>query len=504
MKLNRRNFLKFAGISGITLGAVQYWRTQNLNSVLPTIDPRRSLPTASADFNPDLDIILRASPATQQILFGQTTDVWRYSGEIVSGDPASLQIISNSYLGPIIRTRTGQNVRIRFQNELPEPSNVHWHGLYVPDYADGHPRFVAHTNEEYVYEFQVINRAGTYWYHPHPHGRTGAQVMAGLAGLFIIEDEEEEALGLPNGDYDLPIVIQDRRFDENNQLSYVRNMHDRMMGFEGDTILVNGQLAVDQSVASRPYRLRLLNGSNSRIYMLAWQDESPLHVIATDGGLIEEVVSKPYITLGPAERAELWIDFSDYELNTDLALVDISTGQELNIMTFSIDEASNVTQEQPTLLRTIEKLDVTQASNQNNPRVFEFSMAQGLPRINRRVFEMTEVASDEIVQLGDTEIWEFRNNASSNGMMMATPHPVHLHGRQFQVLERSIEPRLERQSESITAGYLDYGWKDTIILLPGETARVAVQFDEYPGLFIYHCHILEHEDLGMMRNYEVR
>lgn len=504
MKFNRRNFLQLIGASSVAAVGGVYVGTRASEAPITGGDSEKRLRTANPDFNPDIELILRASPDTQQILEGQATTVWRYRGEVVSGDPSALQAIPNSYLGPTIQARTGQKLRIRFQNELPEASNVHWHGLYVPDHADGHPRFIAHHGEEYVYEFEVKNRAGTYWYHPHPHGRTGAQVINGLAGLFIIKDEIEDALSLPSGNYDLPLVIQDRRFDADNQLVYVQHMHDRMMGFVGDTILVNGQINARQSVATRPYRLRLLNGCNSRILMLAWQDETPLRVIGTDGGLIEQAVTKPYITLGPAERAELWIDFSDYQPGTELTLIDVSTGRPLDIMTFSIDEVSDVRLETPTSLRPLEKLDIQQAVNAENPRRFEFSMAQGMPRINRRVFEMEAVAADEVVQLGDTEIWEFHNDAGSGGMMMPMPHPIHMHGRQFQIIERSIDPRLERDWAAVRAGYLDNGWKDTFLLMPGETAKVAVMFDDYPGLFIYHCHTLEHEDMGMMRNYEVR
>lgn len=503
MKLSRRDFLKLAGITGVATATGGYLLSQS-----PIWGAGRPLSgstvrAASTDFNPEVDLVLRASADTQQILNESSTAVWRYHGEVVTGEPHNLQPVPNSYLGPTIRVRSGQKVRIRFQNELPESSNVHWHGLYVPDYADGHPRFVAGTSEEYVYEFEVINHAGTYWYHPHPHERTGAQVNAGLAGLFIVEDDVEDALELPSGEYDLPLVIQDRRFNADNQLLYVNNMHDRMMGFWGDTVLVNGQANARFSVATRPYRLRLLNGSNSRPYVLAWSDESQMRVIGTDGGLIERAVLTPYITLGPAERAELWIDFSEYEPGTEVTLLDLGAGQPVVVGVFSVDETSDVRMPAPIALRDHSALDPMLAVNASNPRVFEFFMGRMTPTINGRTFEMEAVAEDEVVRLGDMEIWEFRNNAQSGGMM-PMPHPIHMHGRQFQVIERSMHPNFVQQWSGITAGYLDYGWKDTLLLMPGETARVAVRFDDYAGLFVYHCHTLEHEDLGMMRNYEVR
>lgn len=501
MKPSRRDFIRLVGITGATvfggylINYIPGSRSNRLGSDL-------SVYAAPPDFEPDVELLLRASPGTVSILEGQETTVWHYTGEVLVGDEHALQILPESFLGPIIRVRTGQKVRIRFQNDLPESSNIHWHGLYVPDYADGHPRFVAQPGEEYVYEFEVINRAGTYWYHPHPHERTGIQVFAGLAGLFIVEDAVEDSLNLPSGDFDLPLVIQDRRFDAANQLQYVNNMHDRMMGFWGDTILVNGQTNARWSVATRSYRLRLLNGSNSRIYILAWSDESPMQIIGTDGGVLEQPVMKPYITLGAAERAELWIDFSRYEVGTELALIDLSTGQPIVVGIFSVDKVSDLRMNLPTMLREQDGIDLQQAINAEDPRTFEFKMGRAAPMINNQTFEMDDIADSEIVRLGDVEIWEFSNNPE--GGMMPMPHPIHMHGRQFQVIERTIHPDFERQWAGVRAGYLDYGWKDTVLLLPGETVRILVKFDHYPGTFVYHCHTLEHEDLGMMRNYEVR
>jgi FtsP/CotA-like multicopper oxidase with cupredoxin domain len=498
-KLSRRRFLQLVGGTGLAVTGGMIFTQTSLFQQSGYMPVR----AATLDFVPDVEIRLRAIESQQAILSGSETGVWRYTGELIKGEETTLQDIPNSYLGPTIRVRTGQKVRIRFQNELAEASNVHWHGLYVPDYADGHPRFVARSGEEYVYEFEVINHAGTYWYHPHPHERTGAQVYAGMAGLFIVEDDIEDALALPTGDYDLALVIQDRQFDDNNQLQYVTSGHDQTMGFWGETILINGQANAQWSVANRPYRLRLLNGSNARPYILSWSDETPMHVIGTDGGLLEQSVQKPYITLGPAERAELWVDFSAYDVGTELILFDLATSQPGIVGRFVIDQKSDVRQDTPTALRPFNAIDPQQAINVDNPRQFEFAMGMMSPTINGRTFEMNAVAQDEIVRLGDVEIWEFTNNARSGGMM-SLPHPVHMHGRQFQVLERRVHPNYAQQLAGIQAGYLDYGWKDTVLLMPGETVRIITKFDDYEGLFVYHCHTLEHEDMGMMRNYEVR
>jgi len=172
-------------------------------------------------------------------------------------------------------------VRVRFENQIGEPSIVHRHGLDVSADNDGHPKDAVADGASYQYDFQVTNRPGTYWYHPHPHERTGPQVYAGLAGLFLVTDDEDDSRGLPTGEYDLPLVIQDRLIDGAGRLVYAPN---RMLGFLGDRIFVNGKETPTFAVSEGTYRLRLLNGSNSRIYKLAWSDDSPMLAIGSDGG----------------------------------------------------------------------------------------------------------------------------------------------------------------------------------------------------------------------------
>ena len=206
--------------------------------------------------------------------------MWRYAGRVLKGPAGALQTIAGSYAGPIIRLNTGQKVRIRFKNQIPQPSIVHWHGLIVPEQMDGHPRDVIPSGAEYVYEFEVRNRAGTYWFHPHPHGLTGTQVYGGLAGLFLVSDDEERAARLPEGERDIAIVLADRTFDAANQLVYEDAMGAGMMGgmvgFFGEHILANGRPSLTFPGAAGAYRLRLLNGSNSRIYRIARSDHKPL------------------------------------------------------------------------------------------------------------------------------------------------------------------------------------------------------------------------------------
>jgi len=509
--INRRQFLKVTGAGAAALAS------GGITSLVKAA-AAGALTNPASNFNPDLDIALKATPAETPVFAGNPTRVWRYRAQLLKGNPASLVHLENSYLGPVIRARTGQKVRIRFTNEVADETIVHWHGLHVPAEMDGHPRYVIAPGDSYIYEFEVRNRAGTYWYHPHPHGITGPQVYGGLAGLFLVSDDEEKAAGLPDGDFDIPLVIQDRAFDRRNQLVYLSGQRmEQMTGFLGDWILVNGRPNFSLPVASRVYRLRVLNGSNSRIYKLAWQDGHPLTVIGTDGGLLETPVQRRYVMLGPGERLELWADFSQYPVGSESILVSLPfdagamgggrmgdgmmgsaaalpNGAGFSVLRIKVTRREPETLALPQRLSTINRYRYPDAVNRNNPRRFHLVMRHMAWTINGRTFRMQEVAPDEKVRLNTLEVWEFINEGGGMGMMggMNMPHPMHLHGMQFQVLERQ-GVRHE--------GYVDEGWKDTVLLMPGERVKILVRFADYPGLFLYHCHNLEHEDMGMMRNY---
>ncbi|MGB9591805.1 MAG: multicopper oxidase family protein [Candidatus Kryptoniota bacterium] len=412
---------------------------------------------------------------------------------------------------------------------MVKSSTANDNGLLLPEEMDGHPRYAVAPGVNYDYDFQVINRAGTYWFHPHPHQLTGAQVYFGLAGLFIVSDEEEAALGLPSGEYDLPLVIQDRTFDVQNKMVYLANgMMDQMIGFLGDTILVNGAPNAQMDVKASAYRLRLLNGSNSRIYKLAWQDGTPLTVIATDGGLLETPATRDYLTLAPGERLELWVDFSG-RMGDEMRLVslpfsgfssnggmmmggsNLPLGAPFDILRLKVGEKGADINPLPARLSTIKRHDAKDAINQNNPRLFKLAMQGMVHTINGNVFEMDAVAQNEVVKLGDLEIWEFANLEGSEGgmgmggsmMNMAMPHPMHIHGVQFQVLKRQFTKGSEAAYHDLSAGFVDDGWKDTVLVMPSEKVQVLVRFENYVGTFLYHCHNLEHEDAGMMRNYRI-
>lgn len=527
-RISRRDALKLMGLGagGLFLSACGLLPSASADPtaapVIPTLFP------PSADL-PLLSVDLTAGRGLLPLFSGRETSILRYQASVKEGSAESVQTLSGSYLGPIFRVKQGQRVQVRLNNELPDPTIIHWHGLKIPEAMDGHPRYAIAPGKSYDYDFQVINRAGMYWFHPHPHQLTGPQVYYGLAGLFIVSDEEEAALGLPAGEYDLPLVIQDRTFDSQNQLIYLANgMMDSMTGFLGDTILVNGAPDASMDVRASAYRLRLLNGSNSRVYKLAWQDGTPLTVIATDGGLLERPVTRDYITMGPGERVELWADFSGRSAGSEMKLVSLPfsdfsggmmgggmmggsglpNGTPLNILNLRIGEKGADATPLPSQLSTIERHDVNDAVNRNNPRSFRLAMRGMVHTINDRLFEMDAVARDEIVRLGDLEVWEFVNLEGGGGMGMGMmnmdmPHPMHIHGVQFQALERQIARGFESAYQELSGGFVDDGWKDTVLVLPGETVRVLVRFENYTGMYLYHCHNLEHEDAGMMRNYRI-
>lgn len=494
----------------------------DLSLALPfAILPCRLTAAPSADFIPDIEFDLTAQPARSQILPGDPTSVWSYKGVLRKGRAGTLTE-SGTYLGPLVRVRRGDKVRVRFQNQLSEATIVHWHGVDLPESADGHPRLVIPPGEIYVYEFEVINRAGQYFYHPHPHERTGSEVYRGLAGLFIVEDDEERSLGLPFGDHEIPVVLQDRRFDSANQFLYLNNRMEAMTGFVGDRVLINGAASRSLSLGTGVYRLRFLNGSNSRIYKLAWSNGLPFTVIGTDGGLLERSVQKPYLTLGPAQRADTILDLTAQPQGSSLQLKSISfpaaamqmmgggmgrmirtalpQGAEFDVLRVGVDKREHSRFELPPRLADAGFLNPRDAENAGRPHSFSLSFRRMQWFLNGSTFDMMRVKDNEIFRAGSLRMIEFRNEAMG---MMGLIHPIHIHGRHFQVMGRFGTPFSSELAAALSEGIIDEGWRDTVLVLPGETVRLLVRFSDYKGLFLYHCHSLEHEDMGMMRNFRL-
>ena len=493
---------------------------------------------AASGTSPDVELGLTAAPGEISLLPGAPTRVWRFTGRVIRGPASTLQTLDGSYLGPVIRVRRGQRVRIRFVNQLGEPSIVHWHGLDVPERADGHPRLAVNQGAEYVYDFDVTNRAGTYWYHPHPHMRTAPQVYQGLAGLLLVSDPEEDALGLPSGAAELLCVLQDRRFDGNNQLVYagarasgamrgrmgrgggmgmggmggMAQMMETMNGWLGDRMLVSGRVQPTLDVDRRTYRVRLLNGSNARFYKLAWSDGSPMMVIGGDGGLLERARTRRAVTLAPGQRADVLLDLSAHARGSDVQLQSLAfpsahvgrvgmmgdtsplpQGAPLTLMRLRVSAAQGPRVGVPERLSAHDFRAVASAPVRRVPLTFMQMNGQ----LDGRVFDLADVADEETVAPGSTHVWELVNLPNPMGMAMA--HPIHLHGPQFRVLSRT-----GGSTNALREGIDDDGGIDTVVVLPGETVRVQVTFSKHPGLYLYHCHILEHEDMGMMRNFRIR
>jgi len=650
---SRRQFLQLAGLGALSAAVLPRWVFAEAGGKFAR--------EASADFHPDVEIELKAIETEAHILPGVPTKVWTYRGSVLKGPEHTVANLADTHLGSIFFLEKGQKIRFHFRNELPERNIIHWHGLHVPQAMDGHPMYDVPPGGGYVYEFELTNRAGTYMYHAHTHELTAHHVYKGLAGLIIVSDPEEKALNLPRGEYDLPVVLQDRSFDGSNQFRYGQSMRDRHMGFLGDELIINGKRHFVLPVATRAYRLRLLNGSNSRIYKLGWDDGTPLTIIGTDGGLLERPVTRPFLMLAPGERVDLWADFSGRKIGSEMVMKSLPftgalpghgdgmggaqggrggmgmmghdgdgrgqgqgqgrddmmgmmehdkegrggrqgggmmehgrDGQEgkpngqgggmmgmmghggegqgrrssgsggmMGMMgrggegpgrdgmmqhsdgkaeggqgrggeeehggmammqasalplggeypVFKVhvmrEERDNL--ELPERLASITALQRDQAENTNAPRNIRISMQRMKWLLNGREFEMEAVAPEETVKLNTLQVIEFDNGYDAQGGMGmgmgmgmgGMAHPMHIHGQQFQIIERKIREDRRSGYETMRPGFVDDGWKDVVLVLPGEKVTVLKRFDDFTGLFLYHCHNLEHEEMGMMRNFKV-
>src|SRR5690625_565854 len=381
---------------------------------------------------------------------------------------------NGSFLGPVIRVQKDETAHVTLKNNLTEDTTVHWHGLIIEGNADGGPHDVIPKGDEKEITFDVKQDQATLWFHPHPEGHTARQVYEGLAGLLYIEDER--ATNFEYGVNDFPLVLQDRTFTENGELDYRYAYHPN--GVTGTTSLVNGTMNPQLTVPQGKVRLRLLNGANLREYSLTLDDNQTFKQIATDGGLLDEPVSKQKIHLTPSERAEIIVDFSNYE-----------EGDTVNLMN---DENTVLLP----LVISDKKIDVKKTENFKRDPLYTITdeeMNQDVSKeinltgmgphvtINGKKFEPDRI--DLTQELGVTEIWEVYNEPN----MMGTVHSFHIHGTQFKIISvNGEEPPEELQ-----------GYKDTVHLEPGDRVQLAVKFVT-PGVYMYHCHILEHEDNGMM------
>ncbi|MEX0618693.1 MAG: multicopper oxidase domain-containing protein [Pseudohongiellaceae bacterium] len=434
--------------------------------------------------------------------------------------------VNGSYLGPTLRLRNDELVRLRVHNTLGEPSAIHWHGLHVPARSDGGPNQIFQHNQTWDPLIQVMQTAGTYWYHSHMLHRTAEQVYRGLAGMIIVDDEVSDRLDIPSryGIDDIPLILQDRRFAEDGSFRYMGTYGDIIKGMRGDTILVNGTSSPYLNATTSKLRLRLLNAANARTFTLAFSDDRRFVQIASDGGFLERPIDMNSVVLSPGERAEIIVDLSD---GAPVTLVNVPQTptyprypgamselmREMNIEAFDMlairpQSAREASAEVPAEMTRIHRLTANDAVK---TRRFRLAMGYG-PRsgedmgpgtgyrngyggghgggnfsINGR--KMVSQFINEEVRLGDTEIWEVVNESPMI-------HPFHIHSTQFQVLDRNGEPPPPNEM----------GLKDTVKVRSGETVRILISFRDFSdaeNTYMYHCHNLEHEDRGMMGQFLV-
>ena len=453
---------------------------------------------------------LRIPPLLDARRQGQSISLTAQAGstEFFAGRESRTLGYNGSYLGPTIRLHRGDDVQMAVTNALGQNTTVHWHGLLVPGELDGGPHQLIRPGDTWRPVLPVRQPAATLFYHTHVHGQTAEQVYLGLAGVLLIaDDDSQRALGLPSeyGVDDLPLVLQDRQF-ENGRMVLPTGMMIAMQGRRGDTFLVNGTPNAVARVPARLIRLRFVNGSNARIYDLSFEDGRAFHWIATEGGLLDAPVQVRSLQLAPGQRAEILVDFSDGRKAALLtgpdanasamggmmrlpgAVADAFSSGKATVLLFEPGKADAraTATSVPSSLANQARVDASTAVKR---RRFSLDMGMGgggMGRmggmggmtINGQPFDMGRV--DERVRLGDAEIWEV------SGQTMA--HPFHVHGVHFEVLARA----------GGKAPVRDQGLRDTVLVK--EPVELLVRFTQ-PAVrapFMYHCHILEHEDGGMM------
>jgi blue copper oxidase len=411
---------------------------------------------------------LTCAPAFVDMGDGKLRGVLAYTG-----DPD----LGPQFPGPTWYARTGDWITVNLQNLLDEETITHWHGLVVNFQNDGGPLLAIQPGQSYAYNFQVKQRAGLNFYHPHPHMLTGKQVCLGLSGAFIIRDAEEDALALPGGRYEVPLIIRDASFDQQGNLAY----NPTTSGFNGKFPLVNGTLKPMLNVDRGVYRFRVLNGANARVFRLALSNGAPFTVIGNDGGLLRSPASVSQIDLGMGERLDVLVDFKALDAGQSITLRCLKARWDL--VKFVGTGAAGVEYAPPATLSSIAAL----VGPSQPTRTFTFD---GMSRINGLEYDMDRI--DFRVPLGVTERWRFKTGGNA-------PHPVHVHGASFQVVSRTGGRGKLFPWES--------GWKDTVLLADKETVDVLIRFNaysgEYDGQYVMHCHQLEHEGMGMMTNFKV-
>ncbi|WP_375255415.1 multicopper oxidase domain-containing protein [Yoonia sp.] len=439
--------------------------------------------------------------ASQRFALKAQTGTMRFDG----GAATNTMGYSQDYLGPTVRLLTGSDTQAEVQNALRTPVSAHWHGLLVPGTHDGGPHQAIAPGQTWQPVLSLDQPPATAWYHSHVHGATAEQVMFGLAGVLHVTDGADDDRGLPS-DYgidDLTLVLQDRKFNWRGRINYDAGMQQSMDGFIGDTMVVNGQIGATAAVPQGVVRCRLVNGSNARIYRLSLSDNRPMHLIATDGGFLDRPLTLQGLTLAPGERGEVLIDFSDGKAVTLLSdnivnsamgaiMGGSGSGGQFTVLPFAVDTSVPVRIDTLPQRLDGELPDLAVASAPVRRFSLDMSMGMGMMMSRSdRQFSINDAAFDQsrlnfAVALGSLERWVVQGD-----LMM---HPFHIHGVRFQVLSENGKPPQPQNR----------GWKDTV-LVAGQV-ELALQFEKpapSTAPYMYHCHILEHEDGGMMGQFSV-
>lgn len=451
------------GAASLLSGYPPRWARAQQPFAVPLSIPPVLAPKRTVDGVDHYEIVMRANDVP--ILGGPRTRIWGYGGR---------------FPGPTIKVTKGRPVVVRQINRLKVPTTIHLHGGHVSPNHDGHPLDLIEPGARKDYHYPNEQSAATLWFHDHTVHRTSRNVYRGLAGLYMIEDPDERDLNLPRGNYDVPLIVQDRSFKNDNSLLF-RNRHDNVVG---DTYLVNGRPVPYFKVANRKYRFRILNASNSRNYTLGLSSGQPLVQIASDGGLLGAPATAASIPIWPAERVEVVVDFSVYPVGTSVTLQDLAGLNPMDakpLVRFDVDRAEDDPSEVPTTLRTIDDLGPADAER-NFQLQLDPEKNQWL--INGKIFSPKRISARP--KLGDVETWTFDNVSNLT-------HPMHIHLSMFRVLDRDGVPASGGES----------GWKDTVAVASNETVRVAVRFTTFTGTYVFHCHNLAHEDHGMMAQMRV-
>jgi spore coat protein A len=437
--------------------------------------------------------------------------------------PTTMWGYDNFSPGPTLETRSGEGMIVEWVNRLPgihllpvdhnlhgaekdKPevrAVVHVHGAKVPPEGDGYPEAWYVPRKSATYYYPNRQDAAALWYHDHTMGINRLNIYAGLFGLFTVRDKAEEALDLPKGRYEIPLIVYDRSFRRDGRLDYpVSGIPDAPWVPEafGESMMVNGRVSPYLEVEPRKYRFRLLNAANGRFFHLSLSNAQVFHVIGADQGLLEAPVALTAILLAPGERLDLVIDFSEHAGKRIVLNNDAFALMQFRVVARKAEDDSSL----PRTLRSVPRTPESSAVKTRRILLIENKMGNGdsmMMLLNGMHWDMPIT---ENPLLDSTEIWELVNTTEDS-------HPIHLHLVRFQLLDRRSfnEPLFFRTRQLSYVGApeppepWETGWKDTVRAHSNMVTRIIVRFEGYPGRYVWHCHVLEHEDNEMMRPYEV-